>query len=255
MTTAFITGAAGFIGSVCAKTLAKNGIQIAVVDIVPEAIEKTVGEIRDDGGIAEGFVCDITNPAEVESVMDNVVKKLGSLDIMIHVAGGSHRIADGPNAEHVNLVDQQEWVIRKVIDVNMMGGIWCSRAAAKIMIKQGNGGRIINFSSIVGKNGLANHCDYAASKGGIMGFTPCLAKELGQYGITVNSVAPGVVMHDWETTGDERAYGTNFLRKKCVPQDVANLVEFLVSDKAGFITGQTYIIDGGRSLAMKGSDV
>lgn len=255
MKTAFITGAAGFIGSVCAKTLAKEGVQIAVVDIVEEAISKTVSEIKQAGGIAEGFVCDITNPKDVENVMNSVVSKFGSLDIMIHVAGGSSRIANGPDAKHVDFVEQEEWVIRKVIDVNMFGALWCSRAAAKIMIKQGKGGKIINFSSIVGKNGLANHCDYAASKGGVMGFTPCLAKELGKYGITVNSVAPGVVMHDWETDGDERALGTNFLHRKCVPQDVANLVAFLVSDKADFITGQTYIIDGGRSLAMKGSDV
>jgi len=255
MKTAFITGAAGFIGSVCAKTLAKDGMQIAVIDVMKDRIDTTVKEIRDLGGIAEGFVCDITNPQEVEDVMNKVVDTFGSLDVMIHVAGGSSRIANGPDAKHVDLIEQEEYVIRKVIDVNLMGAIWCSRAAARLMVKNKTKGKIINFSSVVGKNGLANHSDYAASKGGVMGFTPCLAKELGKYGINVNSVAPGVVMHDWEGEGDERALGTNFLHRKCVPQDIANLVEFLVSDKADFITGQTYIIDGGRSLAMKGSDV
>ena len=87
-----------------------------------------------------------------------------------------------------------------------------------------------------------------------MSLTKALAKELGQYKINVNSVAPGVVMRPEENGGDERALGTNLLGEKCTATDVADLVEFLVSDKAGFITGQTYVIDGGRTLSMKGTD-
>ena len=80
------------------------------------------------------------------------------------------------------------------------------------------------------------------------------AKEMGEYGITVNSVAPGVVMRPEETGGENRALNTNFLKQKCLASDIANLVTFMVSDEAKFITGQTYVIDGGRSLAMKGTD-
>lgn len=107
---------------------------------------------------------------------------------------------------------------------------------------------------ISGVNGLANCTDYAAAKGGVMSFTKALAKELGPYKINVNSVAPGIVMRPEEAGGEERALKTNVLGKKCLASDIANLVEFLVSDKANFITGQTYIIDGGRTLSMKGTD-
>ena len=126
------------------------------------------------------------------------------------------------------------------------------------MIKQGNGGRIINFSSAVGLNGLKGCVDYAASKGGVMSMTRALAKELGEYKITVNSVAPGVVCRpevDAESeSGHHYAYETNLLGERCTAEDIASLVEFLVSEKARFITGQTYVCDGGRSLSMKGTD-
>ena len=126
------------------------------------------------------------------------------------------------------------------------------------MIKQGEGGKIINFSSAVGLNGLATCCDYAASKGGVISLTKALAKELGPYKINVNSVAPGVVCRpDVDTTtehGRHYAYETNLLGEKCTAEDIANLVEFLASDKARFITGQTYVCDGGRTLSMKGTD-
>ena len=124
----------------------------------------------------------------------------------------------------------------------------------RIMIKQGEGGKIINFASAVGINGLANCSDYAASKGGVMSLTKALAKELGPYKINVNAVAPGVVQRPGEDTDPKRTHGTNVLGEKCTAQDIADLVEFLASDKSRFITGQTYIIDGGRTLSMKGTD-
>lgn len=95
--------------------------------------------------------------------------------------------------------------------------------------------------------------DYAAAKGGVISLTKALAKELGPHGINVNSVAPGIVMRPGETDS-HRTYNTNLFGKKCTPQDIAELVAFLTSDKAGFITGQTYVIDGGRTLSMKGTD-
>ena len=144
--------------------------------------------------------------------------------------------------------------VQEVLKVNLYGAFWASRAAARIMIKQGEGGKIINFSSAVGINGLVSCCDYAASKGGVISLTKSLAKELGPYKINVNSVAPGIVMRPEEKGGDDRALKTNLLGEKCTAADIANLVEFLVSDKADFITGQTYVIDGGRTLSMKGSD-
>lgn len=250
---AFITGAGGYIGSETALTLAKTGVSVAVCDINAETVKSTVEKITEIGGVAKGYVFDITDSKDVDRVVDEIVSDFGRLDIMIHIAGGSARIA-GPNAKYLPLVEQEDYVIDRVLKVNLYGAFWASRAAARVMIKQGEGGKIINFSSAVGFNGLKGSCDYAASKGGVISLTKALAKELGPHKINVNSVAPGVVMRPEETGGDYRALKTNLLGEKCYPSDIANLVEFLASDKAKFITGQTYIIDGGRTLSMKGTD-
>lgn len=250
---AFITGAGGYIGGETAVTLAQSGIRVAVCDIDEKAVQGTVDKITEIGGIAKGYVADVTQSKSIDDAINHAAKDFGRLDIMVHIAGGSARIA-GPNARYVPLVEQEDYVIDRVLKVNLYGAFWASRAAARIMIKQGKGGKIINFSSAVGLNGLAGCADYAASKGGVMSLTKALAKELGPYKINVNSVAPGVVMRPEEQGGDERALNTNLLGEKCYASDIADLVAFLVSDKARFITGQTYVIDDGRTLSMKGTD-
>lgn len=242
---AFITGAGGYIGGETALTLAKQGIKIAVCDINSETIQNTVKRIAEIGGTAKGYVFDVTDSNDVDRVVDEILNDFGRPDIMVHIAGGSARIA-GKDAKYVPLVEQEDYVIDKVLKINLYGAFWASRAAAKVMIKQGEGGKIINFS--------ATCCDYAAAKGGVISLTKALAKELGQYKINVNSVAPGVVQRPGEDTDPERTLKTNLLGEKCLASDIANLVEFLVPDKASFITGQTYVCDGGRTLSMKGTD-
>ena len=248
--TAFITGAGGYIGTQTAITLAKKGINIAVCDISEKSVQMTVDKINAACRNANGYVSDVTDLKNIEAAVQKAASDFGSLDIMIHIAGGSARIAGG---RYVPLVEQDAEVIDRVLKVNLYGAFWASRAAAKIMIKQGNGGKIINFASAVGINGLANCCDYAASKGGVMSLTKSLAKELGAYKINVNAVAPGVVMRPDEDNGSDRATKPNLLGEKCTAEDIANLVAFLASDKARFITGQTYVCDGGRTLSMKGT--
>ena len=249
---AFITGAGGYIGGQTALTLAKSGISVAVCDINEDTVNGTVKKITESGGVARGYVFDVTDSKDVDRVVDEIVRDFGRLDIMAHVAGGSSRIVKG--AKYVPLIEQEDYVIDRVLKVNLYGAFYASRAAARVMVKQGEGGKIINFSSAVGINGLALCTDYAAAKGGVISLTKALAKELGPYKINVNSVAPGVVLRPDSDEGDEKAYKTNLLGEKCTAEDVANLVEFLVSDKSDFITGQTYVIDGGRTLSMKGSD-
>ncbi len=248
---AFITGAGGYIGSETAVTLARDGASVAVCDINEEAVAATVARVEAIGGTAKGYIADVTDSESIGNAINAAAEELGGLDIMVHVAGGSARIAGG---RYVHLLDQEDHVIDRVLKVNLYGAFWASRAAAKIMIKQGRGGRIINFSSAVGLNGLASCCDYAASKGGIMSLTRALAKELGPHKITVNDVAPGIVMRPNEGDNTDRALKTNILGEKCYASDIAELVAFLASDKARFITGQTYVCDGGRSLSMKGTD-
>ena len=255
---AFITGAGGFIGNETAITLAKSGIAIAVCDINESAIKETVARIEALGGRAFGRVLDVTDPQDVDAAVAETVETFGRLDIMVHIAGGSSRIA-GENVKAAPLVELDDFVLDRVLKVNLYGAFYASRAAARVMIRQGEGGKIINFSSTVGLNGLKNMTDYAAAKGGVISFTKALAKELGPYKINVNSVAPGVVCRtnvvDITTPkGHAYAYDTNLLGEQCTAEDIANLVEFLASDKARFITGQTYVCDGGRSLSMKGTD-
>ena len=250
---AFITGAGGYIGGQTAITLAEKGVTVAVCDLNQEAVNRTVEQIIALGGIAKGYVADVTESASIDQAINSAAKHFGRLDIMVHVAGGSARFA-GKDARYVPLVEQEDYVIDRVLKVNLYGAFWASRAAARIMIKQGQGGKIVNFASAVGLNGLVACSDYAASKGGVMSLTKSLAKELGPYKINVNSVAPGVVMRPEENGGSDRALKTNVLGEKCTAQDIANLVSFLVSDEAKFITGQTYVIDGGRTLSMKGTD-
>lgn len=249
---AFITGGGGYIGGEVAATLARQGVEIAVCDINETTTANTVKRIEDEGGIAKGYVFDVTDSKSVDETVEKIVSDFGRLDIMVHVAGGSARIAEG--GRYVLLVEQEDHVIDTVLKVNLYGAFWTSRAAARVMIKQGEGGKIINFASAVGLNGLANCSDYAASKGGVMSLTKSLAKELGPHKINVNSVAPGIVQRPGEDGDYHRTYETNLLGEKCLATDIADLVEFLVSDKARFITGQTYVIDGGRTLSMKGTD-
>ncbi len=250
---AIITGAGGYIGGETAVTLAKVGTKIAVCDINFDTVEKTVKRIEEIGGTAKGYIIDVTDSKNVDEVVSNVVNDFGRIDISVHVAGGSARIA-GKDAKYALLVDQEDYVIDRVLKVNLYGAFWVSRAVARVMIKQGEGGKIINFSSAVGLNGLSYCVDYAAAKGGVMSLTKALAKELGPYKINVNSVAPGVVQRPGEDGDADRTLKTNLLGEKCLASDIANLVEFLVSDKARFVTGQTYVCDGGRSLSMKGTD-
>ncbi len=257
--TAFITGAGGFIGSETAKTLARQGAAVCVTDIIFENAQKTADVITAAGGKALALPLDVTDSADVDAKIKQCAEAFRHLDISVHIAGGSARIASTPEhkVKYCELVDQEDYVIDRVLKVNLYGAIWVARAAARVMIAQGTGGRIISFASAVGFNGLRGSSDYAASKGGVMSMTKALAKELGKHHITVNAVAPGVVMRDDPDASESAhkyAYGTNFLGEMCTAKDVADLVTFVASDEARFITGQTYLIDGGRTLAMKGSD-
>ena len=250
---AFITGAGGYLGCETARAFAQNGVKVAICDINAQTLKNTEDKIIADGGTVKAYVADVTKSKSIDEAVQAAFEHFGRLDILVHVAGGAARIA-GKNAKFVPLVEQEDYVIETVLNVNLLGALYSNRAAAKIMIEQGQGGKIINFSSTVGLNGLVHCCDYSAAKAGVMAMTKSLAKELGAYKINVNSVAPGIVMRPDEAGGDERALKTNVFGEKCLAEDITGIVLFLASEKARFITGQTYVVDGGRSLSMKGSD-
>ena len=242
---AFVTGAGGYIGGTIAKMLAKEGACVAVCDLNEETAMRTVREIEEAGGRAIAVACNVTDSASVDRAMERAVAAFGRMDVLVHAAGGSARSAMKP------LIEQTDEVIQSVLGVNLLGGIYASRAAAREMVRQGEGGRIVNISSVVALEGLRGCVEYAASKGGLIAMTRSLCKELAPCGSTVNTVAPGIVQRPGETTD---AVHTNFLGIRCTAEDVAHVVLFLASDEARFVTGQTYAVDGGRSLAMKGTD-
>lgn len=244
--TVFVTGGGGYIGGVTAERFAAEGANVVIADVNEQAmaavVEKNAEKLH--------AVCfDITDSASVDRAVADTVEKFGKLDVMVHCAGGSAR------AKMKALIEQSDEVIDHVLKMNLYGAFYADRAAARVMVHGGIRGRIVNFASTVGFNGLFGCTDYAASKGGIMSMTKALAKELGKYGITANCVAPGVVARPGDNHNDHYKYDTNFLHECCTAEDIASLTLYLASDEARFITGQTYIVDGGRTLAMKGSDV
>lgn len=243
-----LTGAGGYIGGMSARRFAAEGAKVFVCDYTRQIAQRTVEEIRRAGGEAELFAGDVTDSRICDAAVDSCVRRFGGLDVMVHVAGGSAR------SKMANLVDQSDDVIKNILGVNLFGAIWMSRAAAREMIRAKKGGRIICFSSVVAQCGLRGCVDYAAAKGGVSSMIRSLAKELGSEKITANSVAPGIVVRPDVNADEKVMFDTNFLHERCLADDVANVVLFLASDEGRFVTGQTYVIDGGRSLAMKGTD-
>lgn len=241
---AIVTGAGGCIGGAIAKKLSAEGAVVAVVDLNLEKAEETAGLIRDAGGEALAVKTDLCDPASIQKMVDEVMQRFGQIDILVNGAGGSAR------KDCSLFKDAKAEILDRIIDLNLKGPLFCTRAIIGHMVDRKQG-KIINIGSITGVQGLEWVVDYSAAKGGVIAFTKALAKEVGPYGINVNCVSPGIVPRPDEDP--ERALRSNYLGKVCKPEDVAELVAFLSADSADYITGQNYIIDSGRSLGMKGS--
>ncbi|UGT40968.1 3-oxoacyl-ACP reductase FabG [Nocardia yamanashiensis] len=245
---AFVTGAARGIGAATAARLAADGFTVAIADLDPAACADAVAKIEADGGKAIAVACNVTDEAQVDAAVDGVVAQLGSLDVLVNNAG----------VLRDNLLFKmsvEDWDI--VMGVHLKGAFLCSRAAQRHMVKQ-KSGKIVNTSSVsaLGARGQAN---YSAAKMGIQGLTRTLAMELGPFGINVNAVAPGFIVTEMTDATAARVGATpeqfreeaakiTPLRRVGKPEDIANVVSFLVSDDASFVTGQTIYVDGGRRL-------
>ena len=239
---AIIVGGGGNIGRACAFSLAADGYEIAVTDVNLETAQRTAMELTECGKTAHAYAVDVTCSAAVNDNIAAVLRDFGRIDAVVYTAGGSAR------KQMAHLVRQTDEVIQTNIAVNLLGALYYDRAAANVMIEQGMGGRLIHISSIVGIQGSVGCVEYSAAKGGLIAMTKSLAMELGEYGITVNCVAPGLVPRPDDPTDTSC---TNYLHQIAKADGVADVVAFLASEKGSFITGQNYVIDGGRSLGLK----
>ncbi len=235
---ALITGAASGIGKAAADRLAEEGATVVIIDINGAEAEKAASRLRQAGFTAEAAEADIRDSAAINSVVKAVIEKYGHISILVNNAGGSARVIGKQTLFQISEETTWEWVL----DVNLKGVLICARAVLENMIAHGYG-KIINIASIAGVAGIKSMADYSAAKGGVIAFTKALAMEMGAYNINVNCISPGAI----ETRKVNMSKGT-YLGRGGKPEEVAGLISFLASDESGFITGQNYIIDGGRIL-------
>ena len=239
---AIVTGAASGIGREIALTLAANGAQVTVADINPEGVASVAGQITESGGMAVVAQVDVTDSERVNSMVEAATSAFGSLNILVNVAGF------GFNSRIVDM-REEDWDL--VLGVNLKGQFLCCRAAARRMIEQGQGGRIVNIASTAANNARYEGGAYCAAKAGVVQLTKVLALELGEYGITVNAVGPGFTETP-ATVESSDEYRSNFLAQ--VPagrsgrtSDIANAVLFLASPLSEYVNGQAIYVDGGYS--------
>jgi 3-oxoacyl-[acyl-carrier protein] reductase len=241
---ALVTGAGRGIGKAIALALGRDGIDVAVNDIHMEDIKTTAAEIEALGQRAIPVKCDVSDYGEVNRMVEQIVKEWGGLDILVNNAG----IATSKMWEDLEKADWD-----RVINVNLGSVLNCSKAVTEIMKMRG-GGSIINMASMSAKSiSDAASPDYTASKAGIVAFTRQLAYELGPYNIRVNAICPGTVMTpltDIPAEIEKKLIDATPLRRLVKPEEVGNVIAFLVSDKAAMITGTTIDIDGGQRLGF-----
>jgi 3-oxoacyl-[acyl-carrier protein] reductase len=242
-----ITGAAGGLGRAYALHLAECGAKVAIVDVNEEQGRATAGEAG--GGRAKFFLCDVSDQSAVQKTVDDVAASLGPIDVMINNAGGTFR-APGP-MESFTL---EHW--NRIIAVNLTG-TWLFCQAVLPGMKHKGRGKIINISSTTFSTGIpVGLSPYIASKGGVVALTRALAREWGPLNITVNGIAPSLVLMDKLDKRDDATtsalrkindlvVGQQSLPRAETPADLVGTVEFLVSDASNFITGQVLNVDGG----------
>lgn len=240
---ALVTGGSRGIGRAIAMKLSEEGTNVIITYINNEKkARNVVKEIEKNGAKGLAIKVDISSEEDVNNMMEKIKKKFNSIDILINNAGVT-------KDNLLIRMKTEDW--DKVLDTNLKGVYFCTKAVARGMMKK-RYGKIVNIASVVGISGNAGQGNYSASKAGVIGFTKSIAKELGSRGINVNGVAPGFVETDMTEvlSEDIKKQTLNLipLKKFAKPEDIANAVVFLCSEKANYITGQIINVDGGMLM-------
>lgn len=250
--TIIITGAAMGLGLAASKAVALKGANLSIVDYNAEALEKAKAEIQSVAPTAKiiTVVADVSDEQAVKNYVDKTVEEFGSIDGFYNNAG-----IEGKQAP---LVDYDINIFKKVIDINLMGVYYGLKYVIPVMQKHG-GGKIVNVASVGGIRGVVNQMPYVASKHAVSGMTKNAAIEYGKDGIYTNAIAPGAILTPMVAEAfkqvnptDPKAAETTYAQRNPTrrlgkPEDVGNLVAFLLSDECQYVNGQTIAIDGGES--------
>jgi len=237
-----VTGGGRGIGREVSLCFAREGSDIALLDVLPEAMVETAADIKKLGRKVETFSADVTSLSQIEDTVNKILDKFTRIDILVNNAGITRD-------NLLMRMSSEEW--ETVLKVNLTGSFNCTKAVLRPMIKAKQG-RIINIASIIGLMGNAGQGNYAASKAGMIGLTKSCAKEVASRGITVNAIAPGFIktaMTD-KLTDDLKAKMLELIPLKALgeAEDVANVALFLSSELARYITGQVVQVDGGMLM-------
>ena len=239
-----ITGASQGIGKTCAQALAREGCSVVICARRKEALEKAVEEIKTEGTEVLGVQADVAKAEDIANLVAKTIEKFGHIDILVNNAGFFP-------IKMFEEMSQEDW--QRVIDINLTGTFLVTKAVYGHMADEGHG-KIINITSAAGRLGGAGLVHYSAAKAGVIGFTRALAREAAQAGIQVNAMAPGII----ETDTAKSTFPGFALKEyiKSVPlgrlgkdEDLVGMLVFLCSDHSSYITGQTFAVDGGYTMA------
>ena len=237
---AIVTGAAKGMGLATAAEMCRDGASVMMTDIDKAGLENAARQMRSGGGKLTTEICDISDRAQVDALIARTKKELGRLDILVNNAG---LLLPG------TIEETTDDIIDRTLNINVKGILYAIRAATPIM-KEQKYGRIVNVSSITGKNGdNSTVFVYGASKGAVISLTRSVARQLGPHGVTCNGIAPHAVMTEmmkyWTDEKKQRAADAIPVRRLGTIEDIAHLICFLSSDDASFINGETVNINGG----------
>ena len=240
--TAIVTGASRGIGAAIAHRLCEAGANVVLCSRSAESVAQIADTLQDKGYTTFSMAADISEKTDVEALIEKTTEQFSQIDILVNNAGITRDML-------LMRLKDEDWDV--VLQTNLTGTMYCTRAVLRPMIRQ-KSGRIINISSVVGLAGNAGQSNYAAAKAGIIGLTKATAKEVGARGITVNAIAPGFITTDMTAqipeANQEQLLEMIPLREFGHPEDVADAVCFLASDAARYITGQILQVDGGMVM-------